>query len=589
MQQIPTAEPIRSDKPAEPVWIRATPGGRLGADAVRHRTRGRIGGAVGSVDRAAFEALARSLGAGAQILDGTGTTLVADFDACWIEGRALEHFDQWHPILRQDRLAAVSGAFAVAWQKTDGGLCLARDPIGERGLFYAKLPGGLIFGSTLHAILATGLLEPLINLTAVARYLSYAYLPGAETLISGIFKVLPGEIVELRDGQLSRSRFWSLPAEAHGHTAPDEEALRRKLRAELEAAVVRQLPQSGPVGAFLSGGLDSSLVVALARRLYGDEVLTYSVSFGPEYANELPFSSCVARHCQTRHHIVELSPAVVLRHLDESIALLSDPVGDPLTVPNALLFREAAHRTGAVLNGEGGDPCFGGPKNVPMLLAELFGDGAEQAGTDAVYGRERSFLRAHQKCYDDLPAMLTAHVRAAIAGNALELEVAPFFGDPRWTSFIAKLMAINITFKAPFHILHKVDSVSAPFGAVARSPLFDRAIVEMAMSIPSQLKLRGSSEKHLLKQAVRDLLPPAIIERPKSGMLVPVEGWFKGPLLSVARERLLDGLAAFELFERTYLERLLDGRMGTLRPRRGAKIWLLLTLESWLRSVGRHT
>ena len=383
------------------------------------------------------------------------------------------------------------------------------------------------------------------------------------------------------------SRFWSVPAEGHGHAAPDEEVLRQQLRAELEAAVARQLPASGPVGAFLSGGLDSSLVVALARRLYSDEILTYSVSFGAEYANELPFSSCVARHCQTRHRIVELSPSVIVRYLDESIAFLSDPVGDPLTVPNALLFREAARETGAVLNGEGGDPCFGGPKNVPMLLAELFGDGAEDASANTAFGRERSYLRAHQKCYDDLPAMLRPDVRRAIAGNALELELAPLLGDPRWTSFIGRLMALNTTFKAPFHILHKVDSVSAPFGAVARSPLFDRAIVELAMSIPAQLKLRGSTEKYLLKQAVRDLLPPAIIERPKSGMLVPVEGWFKGPLLSVARERLLDGLAGYGLFDRTYLERLLDGRLGTLRPRRGVKIWLLLTLESWLRSVKR--
>jgi asparagine synthase (glutamine-hydrolysing) len=221
-----------------------------------------------------------------------------------------------------------------------------------------------------------------------------------------------------------------------------------------------------------------------------------------------------------------------------------------------------------------------------MLLAELFGDGSEDS-SDAAYSRERSYLRAHQKCYDDLPAMLTSEVRAAIAGNTLESQVAPFFDDPRWTSFIAKLMALNVTFKAPFHILHKVDSVSAPFGAVARSPLFDRAIVELAMSIPAQLKLRGSTEKYLLKQAVRDLLPPAIIDRPKSGMLVPVEGWFKGPLLNVARERLLDGLARCGLFDRSYLERLLDGRLGTLRPRRGAKIWLLLTLESWLRSIER--
>jgi asparagine synthase (glutamine-hydrolysing) len=586
MQQIPTAAPTRSDNPAEPVWIHAAPGCRLGAAAVRHRTWGRIGGIVGSVDRTSVEALGESLGAGAQILDGTGKTLIADFDACWIEGRALEHLADWHPILRDKRLGAVSGAFAVAWRPTDGALCLARDAIGERGLFYAKFPGGLIFASTLHAILATGLLERRINLPAIARYLCYAYLPGAETLICGISKVLPGEIVSFRNGELSFSRLWSLPAEPGGNAAPDEECLRQQLRAALESAVVRQLPRTGPVGAFLSGGLDSSLVVALARRLYQDQILTYSVSFGPEYANELLFSSCVARHCDTQHHIVELSPAVVLRHLDESIALLSDPVGDPLTVPNALLFREAAHHTGVVLNGEGGDPCFGGPKNVPMILAELFGDGAEEADTDAGC-RERSYLRAHQKCYDDLPAMLAPDVRAAIAGDALELQVAPFFDDPRWTSFVAKLMALNITFKAPFHILHKVDSVSAPFGAVARSPLLDRAVVEMAMSMPPQLKLRGATEKYLLKQAVRDLLPPAIIERPKSGMLVPVEAWFRGPLLSAARERLLDGLAGVGLFERRYLERLLDGRMGGPRPRRGAKIWLLLTLESWLRSVSR--
>ena len=123
---------------------------------------------------------------------------------------------------------------------------------------------------------------------------------------------------------------------------------------------------------------------------------------------------------------MELSPAVVLRHLDESIALLSDPIGDPLTVPNALLFREAAAEVGVVLNGEGGDPCFGGPKNLPMLLAELFGDGAE-GSTDAAYRRERSYLRAHQKCYDDLPAVLGPDARAAIAGNAAGTAAGALF------------------------------------------------------------------------------------------------------------------------------------------------------------------
>jgi asparagine synthase (glutamine-hydrolysing) len=150
-------------------------------------------------------------------------------------------------------------------------------------------------------------------------------------------------------------------------------------------------------------------------------------------------------------------------------------------------------------------------------------------------------------------------------------------------------MALNVSFKGPYHSLHKVDAVSAPFGVVARSPLFDRAIVELAFAIPPQLKLRGSVEKYLLKEAVRDLLPGAIVDRPKSGMLVPVEAWFRGPLLSHARERLMDGLTRYGLFNRRYLEGLLDGRLPGLHPRRGTKIWMLVTLEGWLRSVAARS
>jgi asparagine synthase (glutamine-hydrolysing) len=133
-----------------------------------------------------------------------------------------------------------------------------------------------------------------------------------------------------------------------------------------------------------------------------------------------------------------------------------------------------------------------------------------------------------------------------------------------------------------------VDALSAPFGVLPRAPLFARPVVELAFAIPPQLKLRGSVEKYLLKEAVRDLLPPAILERPKSGMLVPVEGWLAprgGPLHAHARERLLDGLTGWGLLRRPWLERLLAGRLGGLRPRHGAKIWLLVTLEAWLRTV----
>jgi asparagine synthase (glutamine-hydrolysing) len=219
-----------------------------------------------------------------------------------------------------------------------------------------------------------------------------------------------------------------------------------------------------------------------------------------------------------------------------------------------------------------------------MVLAELLGDGAN-AGPEDHRARERSYLRAHQKCYDDLGAMLTRDVRAALADDPLEARLAPYFADPRWRSFVARLMAMNVAFKGGHHILPKVDALSRPFGVLARSPLFDRTIVELALTVPPQLKLRGSVEKYLLKEAVRDLLPATIVDRPKSGMLVPVEAWFRGPLIAHARERLLDGLAPYGLVERGYLERLLAGRLGGLRPRIGAKIWLLITLESWLRTV----
>jgi asparagine synthase (glutamine-hydrolysing) len=373
-------------------------------------------------------------------------------------------------------------------------------------------------------------------------------------------------------------------AEASASLAPEaEEALRQQLRTELEGAVLRRLPWGERVGAFLSGGLDSSLVVALAKRLHDQEVITYSVSFGPEYRNELPFSSLVAQHCGTTHRIVELSPKVILHHLDETIALHSDPIGDPLTVPNALLFREAGAEVGVVLNGEGGDPCFGGPKNLPMLLAELYGDVA--VAEDERLARERSYLRAHLKCFDDFDQALSKKMKEAVAAQPIEASLAPLFADPRWRSFVGKLMALNLFLKGAHHILHKVDEVSAPFGMLARAPLFDQRVAEVAFRAPPQLKLKGSVEKYLLKRAVEDVLPREIIERPKSGMLVPVEGWFQGPLLPEARSRLLDGLGRWELFDRAWLERLLSGKLGGLRPRHGVKIWLLITLEAWLRKV----
>ena len=214
--------------------------------------------------------------------------------------------------------------------------------------------------------------------------------------------------------------YWDLPA-----AGPDS-ASEAELTGRLRGPGASNSPS--PAAAGRAGGcfpvrrFGLSLVVALARRLHPAPVCTFSVSFGAGFANELPFSSLVANHCGTDHGVVELTPAAVLHYLDDSIGLLSDPIGDPLTVPNALLFREAAASVGVVLNGEGGDPCFGGPKNLPMLLTALYPNRA---------GPEAGYLRAHLKCYDDLPDLLNEELRDALADAPLEADVAAPLADSR--------------------------------------------------------------------------------------------------------------------------------------------------------------
>jgi asparagine synthase (glutamine-hydrolysing) len=453
-----------------------------------------------------------------------------------------------------------------AW--SDGArLILRRDPIGHVPLFWARTGGGICWSTHLGPLIREMGRPPLDRL-GVAAFLACAYVPAPWTLVEGVRSVPPGTEVEITaDGDRSSSWF-DLPMRAE--EAPDD-ALRRALRVALADAVDRGLPD-GPVGAFLSGGIDSSLVVALARERH--EVHTLSIHFGPPHRDELAFSGLVARHTGSQAAQVLVTPEEVVRRFDRTVAACPSPNGDPLTVPNDMLFDEARQRgLRVVLNGEGGDPCFGGPKNAPMMLSALYGERPDLA---------RSYLSAHQRCFDDLPAMLPDG--EALQDALCEAPRALLEGDSERV-FLDRLMYINVLWKGGGHILPKVFGIGAAHGVTARSPLFDPAIVDLAFRLPAHTKRRGAVEKYLLKEAVRDLLPAEIVDRPKSGMMVPVEAWFDGPLRAFAAERLLDGLAPRGLVDRAWLTRLVDKDLRGLRPRRGVKIWLLLTLEAFLRVV----
>jgi asparagine synthase (glutamine-hydrolysing) len=550
---------------------------------VREQRSPRIGGIVDPLDRgavtpAAVAGMRAALGQDAQLLLAAGA--VADTDACFLHGMPLRDLSP-----ARQRLHEIDGAFAAAWHDPDGTVVLASDPIGQRRIYYSRLANGvLVFASTLHGVLGSGLVPRRLARRAVPVFLAFAYLPTEQTLVENVYALPPGHSLRFdpRQAAVDVQPYWRLPGTPCGF--PSDADLCKRLRAELQGAVARALPQdvNAPVGCTLSGGIDSSLVVALARQLHRGPITTYSIAFGPEHRNELPWSDLVAKHCGVARIVVEASPRDVVNELDATVGALSQPNGDPLTVPNALLFRRAACDTRFMLNGEGGDPCFGGPKNAPMLLAELL-DAADQDR----WARARNYLRAHQKCYDDLPDMLQPELAAELGKQELEQLVDTWLCEPRWPGLLDKLMAINVAFKGAHHILPKVDHLSFASGICPRSPLFDRRVVELSFGIPARLKRHGAVEKHLLKQAVHDLLPQSILMRPKSGMMVPVEAWFQGALRGFATERLLDGLAAWDLFDPRWLRALLDARLGGLRPRRGVKIWLLLTLEAWLRKVLR--
>ena len=474
-------------------------------------------------------------------------------------------------------LAAADGMFALAISEATE-LVLVRDHVGARTLFHARARGHWAAATSLRALRRWPALDTGLHLPAVRSFLAFAYLPGPETLLRGIHEVLPGRCLRLRpDGSVDEQTFWE-PAE-HTEDRPAHEHA-QQLRELLESATARRLPAGEPVAVLLSGGIDSSLVTALATKLHEHPVRSYSIGFDGTTPNELAYSGLVATHCHTEHRVLTVPGTAVADRLAHTVSLLDCPVGDPLTVPN-LLLAEAAAADGAttILNGEGGDPVFGGPKNLPMLIFELFRDEA------APEARARAYLDSYRKCHGDLPVLLTPGVLAELSdAPPLTDLLTPYLRPGRMNGLLNQLLHTNLRTKGAHHILTKVERLTAASGVEGRAPLFDRAVIDYSFRIPANLKLAGTTEKWILKEAVRDLLPATIVDRPKSGMRVPVQQWLTGPLADLGNDLLFGPSArARDLFRADTLRAWLRGD-GSLLPRHGGKLWLVLTLELWLRS-----
>ncbi len=471
-------------------------------------------------------------------------------------------------------LPKLVGCFSLAvWDREHEVLWLGRDSAGARTLYYTTQ------GSTHWAAGDLRSLAPYrsdeLDPIALRNYLCCAFVPGDRTLWQDVRELRPGTRLAW-PGEDSQP-YWQLEERLGAEGKQESLAWHgERLRSHLDQVVQDSLPEQAPVGVFLSGGLDSSAVAALAAKFHAHPVHTYSIHFGKGpggegYPNELEFSSLVAQHCGTEHHILEIPLTQLWEQLPETMAWLDDPIGDPLTVPNLLLGRLARQQVAVVLNGEGGDPCFGGPKNQPMLINQLYGAISQQDPLQA-------YLLAFRKCAVDLPQLLQPELWAAV-----QHEPYCFAADLHSSaSYLNRLMALNIKFKGADQILTKVNNLTRAAGVVGRSPLFDQRIVELSMTIPPQYKLSGVEEKAVLKQAVSDLLPEAILKRPKSGMMVPVQAGFQHQWQRAARDLLLSRRAAIAPYLNQALIKDWLNYRGDPWRRYGVKLWLLVSLEIWL-------
>ena len=361
-----------------------------------------------------------------------------------------------------------------------------------------------------------------------------------------------------------------------------------RTREIVEQAVAERLTDAHEPLVFLSGGLDSSIVAAELARQSKKPIRTFAVHFGKKYANELSFAKSVADHIGSQHEEVLVRPRKFLPRLQNMVYHLDEPIGDPITQPNFELAAHVAQFGKYVFNGEGGDPLFGGPKNLTMLLSHWYG-GIERPPNF----REQAYLASYRRAYQEWSRLLRPQFRQRLcdrwgAGGdaALEHVLTPFFDCEKPRSFLNKLMAINIRLKGANLILPKVDRMLSAHQIVPLSPLFDDRLTRLSFKMPPRMKLRNGIEKVALKMAYSDLLPKEIIDRPKSGMRVPVHYWFQKELRRYARNLLSRrSLDQAGIFDPERVRQILRYETTEGPGRYGLRLWMLITFETWRRNV----
>ena len=508
-------------------------------------------------------------------------------------------YEEWG----EDAFRRLRGMFGIAlWDGPGRALLLARDRAGQKPVHYTERGGRLYFGSEIKSLLAAGAVDPVLNLAALDHYLAFLYTPGDASIFEGVSKLPPGHLLRWRDGRAEIRQYWQVDAREtfRGSEAEAAEAL----GAVLQDAVSSHLVSDVPLGAFLSGGVDSSAVVGMMARASSRPVKTFSIGFDDPAFDELQYARTVAAHFGTDHHEFVVRPDG-LSILEELIGHFDEPFADSSAIPTWYVSEIARRHVTVVLSGDGGDELFGGyDRYLPHPRVAQFDrvpvPGLRRAASLAwpllSHGaRGKNFLRHVAKSpagrYLDSIAMFQADERASLYAPGVRASLAVdseailsrhfdrFAGLPHE----GRMMRFDFETYLPEDVLTKVDRMSMAHSIETRVPILDNQVIDFAASLPSAFKIRNGRRKHILKEALRPLLPAGILDRRKQGFGIPLGTWFRGGLTGLFSD-VLDAPRTRQrgYFESAFVSRLLKEHLAGERDHT-LRLWQLLVFELWHR------
>lgn len=535
-------------------------------------------------------------------LEGAGHRYATDGD-----GESVLHL---YEDVGTDCFQHLNGMFAIAiWDSRRNRLVLGRDRLGKKPLYYTVQGDRLLFASELKAFAEVPGWKPEIDPAAIDEYLTYQYIPHPRTIWKGVHKLEPGHFAVFQNGKLTVERYWNLDPSLE-HVIPQAQAV-EKLRELLNDSVALRLQSDVPLGAFLSGGIDSSLVVALAQRIRNSPIRTFTIGFPEKDFDESVYAAEVAKFVGTDHTRFEVSPDGV-QIIDKLVWHYDEPFGDSSAIPTWYLSELTKTQVTVALSGDGGDELFAGyeryralwlsrqiQKALPLhlipgiSLIQRLPDSSRQR---SVIRRGKRFLEAlgqdTAKRYMNWLQIFPESLRAELYNESFVERLPgddPFeFLHRAWKrsgsrDVVTKASLADLETYLPCDLMTKVDIASMAHGLEVRQPMLDYRVVELAASLPVGMKFRGKKGKLILKEAFGDLVPATVWSRRKMGFGVPIAGWFRGPLKPMVHDLLLDSSSRIHEFFRTDVVARLVNEHETMKQNHAYRLWNLLVLEKWLR------